>query len=908
MAKAKLSYNERSWAIDVINEINNYTKSRNRAIKRAGGEYTLDNGAKKLFPDIILFGLSILQGWELKMPDTGVTDIELLKNAEAKARKLNLDSFLVFNANEAVLYSKDTADRFVVTKQWGPAGLYKREEVESKSELWKNLLIQILDFLNDKFDGYRIQLSAPEVIFSDGLLSEYIQLYTPILARSIQQSRSQSLQFNAEIIHWQEQNQMGEDTKDEEVARISLIGWLNRLLFAHYLKRFNTNARAVETIKIHTEGNTTRETTVEEAKTIFTNISASSDFMHIFRNFTSLDYVDPVTWSGLIYLNGLLTDCQIEEISQSSFHKVIDTVLVYSKKKVAGQFATPPALAELLTYLTIENLNKPVLDPCAGTGTIPRAISKAKLANGVSPADTLAQTWASDKYPFLLQLCSIALSNPVAMGEVVQVFKQDAFTLATNQAIEFTDPNTGKTISRALPKMHAIISNLPFVCFEDMEKANQIPPSLKIYMAEHDLKLSGKSDLYAYLIATLQELVENKGRLGFILSNSWLAADWGKQFKQLLFKNFHIRQVIISGNGRWFQNAKVVATLLVLEKKHQDSAEEVTFITTTKPLEQWDPTALANHIRAKSSTNDYTTQTYSHAHMEELTRLGLNWNAFFVDTAGISAVSELLVPVSTLFKFNRGERRGWNDLFLPEKGHSIDSDYIKPIAKSSSELVSLITQPKGEAFCCSKTIADLQQLGHVGTLSWIKKFADAVNGKGLPLQKVLAHKNTHWYEMKAKASTQAQLCVSNNPGKCLCVYKFTEPSFIDQRLIGLTLDAEVNLDLAHALLNSVVTMFFLEGSGFGRGEGVLDLNAKNLKARLQVLNPKLLSPEQQASILGAFAPLLQRKPLPLDQELLREDRIAFDREVLKCYGREDLQPIIYKAMLQLFTIRQAVHS
>ena len=38
---AKTSYNERSWAIDLISEINAYSSAKNKTIDRAGGETTM---------------------------------------------------------------------------------------------------------------------------------------------------------------------------------------------------------------------------------------------------------------------------------------------------------------------------------------------------------------------------------------------------------------------------------------------------------------------------------------------------------------------------------------------------------------------------------------------------------------------------------------------------------------------------------------------------------------------------------------------------------------------------------------------------------------------------------------------------------------------------------------------------
>lgn len=43
----KISYNERSWAIDLITEINLYTSKNNKTINRAGGETTINTGKRR---------------------------------------------------------------------------------------------------------------------------------------------------------------------------------------------------------------------------------------------------------------------------------------------------------------------------------------------------------------------------------------------------------------------------------------------------------------------------------------------------------------------------------------------------------------------------------------------------------------------------------------------------------------------------------------------------------------------------------------------------------------------------------------------------------------------------------------------------------------------------------------------
>ena len=72
-----INKNERSWAIELISQINSIVDNHDLVIKRAGGESTISVGTRKrMFPDVILYKdrqlNTIIQGWELKMPDVPI--------------------------------------------------------------------------------------------------------------------------------------------------------------------------------------------------------------------------------------------------------------------------------------------------------------------------------------------------------------------------------------------------------------------------------------------------------------------------------------------------------------------------------------------------------------------------------------------------------------------------------------------------------------------------------------------------------------------------------------------------------------------------------------------------------------------------------------------------------------------
>ena len=169
---------------------------------------------------------------------------------------------------------------------------------------------------------------------------------------------------------------------------------------------------------------------------------------------------------------------------------------------------------------------------------------------------------------------------------------------------------------------------------------------------------------------------------------------------------------------------------------------------------------------------------------------------------------------------------------------------------------------------------------------------------------VLKRQNMHWYELKENEI--AEFFTMMNPDKRFFFARFEEPSFINQRLIGLNqkqnyLDTELN----HALLNSVLTMFYIEASGFGRGLGVLDINKTSI-SNCYMLNPKLVSIEDRHQIVDAFNKLKKREILNVSEELEDKMRINFEMKVLKAFGLEGYFDDIKSSLISMQETRFSV--
>ncbi|WP_066057281.1 N-6 DNA methylase [Robertmurraya korlensis] len=920
------NYNERSWAIDVISEINIWATNRNVTIKRGGGENTLSTGRTNLFPDVLIFGDNhsslILQGWELKLPDTPIDDTELINNARIKADALGTNSFLLWNVTTAVLYVIDENGNNQILHTWNDLNhITRRNQVFQSRDEWKAQLHRMLDDINFYLNEGSIKSTTLiEALTGNGISTVTLD-NAEVVADNMRQVARTNTEFRDQVtLWWRGNRQEYLDYREPWIplAKIALITWANKLIFAHILKQFRHEATEINNIS----GD---NFTIHDATEIITSISRSCDFWNIFQPQLGEAFIDNNTWGRIVQFNEFLTDLRLEEVSTTLIQDLLQNTVYRTQRKVSGQFHTPKELAALLTALTIRDTTANVIDPCCGTGTISKSAYNLKVNSGLTQRQAISTTWASDKFSFPIQMATLAMTTPENTGEILRIFKEDAINLVSGYQVNLFSPNDGSPVVETLPVMDSIVSNLPFVQQEDLKVLNPTIindiNNLISQIAQEPLELDGKSDLYAYLPFSLWGLLNENGRIGLIISNSWLSTKWGIKFRTILNRFFNIECVVTSGNGRWFDNAEVVTNILVLKKRSleevqqntQNENETTSFVVLQNNIEETTTTdsnidynkinELTALIRGNiQEPSDFLLTQYTPPEIEGISNLGLGLNALFTDCKWLISIGEKLVSASDFFDIKRGERRGWDRLFYPEAGHGIEEKFIEPVLLNSRQITGLTAVATDEAFCCSDSLETLQENNDLRAYNWIMRFANQVNGKGEPLPQVLSRPNIEWYTMSP--STLADMVISMNPYHRLFVAKLEQRSFVNQRLIRFTKKrSTINVDLCHALLNSVIGLFYIEAIGFGRGLGALDLSATNIKNSLFMLNPALINEEQTRNILTKFNILKQRDVLPIAQELEQQDRNEFDDAVLEAFGISEYKEQIKQSLIQLYNIR-----
>lgn len=903
----KINKNERSWAIELISQINSIADTHDLVIKRAGGESTISVGTRRrMFPDVILYKdrqlNTIIQGWELKMPDVPINDEIFVNDAQRKARALGLTSCVIWNFTFAKFYVLNSeTNTFEVIQTWEHPNIISRSDVGKYRQDWEKTLKDLVITVNSYFASNSIQTISISEVISQNAIDILINDNKDLVAEFLKEHAVKNTIISAEIAAWWEDVKQ-EYTFDENdcyraYAKNIILNWAYRILFAHIIKRYQKEAYKIDCLQYGT--------TPEDANKIFTDITKKCDFYNIFTSLKFNNYIPAQTWDSLIELSDFLKLNGIHTIDQMMLQNILERCVNVTRRELNGQFTTPKVLADILTSITIHDWTDDCYDPCCGTGTIANEILvKKKSKIGVHKAVTT--TWASDKYQVPLQIANISLTASDSINEANRIFQKNALTLKLGDTVNIVDPTDGKALLHAIPLFGSICSNLPFLSFESIPQEDKSV----IYDNLPNCKLDNKSDLSYYIAVHLSTMLKDGGYLGIIVSNSWLGTKSGTLFYDEIQKKFDILQVHISGAGRWFHNADVVATIMILRKEKSHS--KTNFFVWRKSLYQLEHDTHAKELLINSSllnrvidSQIVSMSTYNNTEISQLHDFGLSYNSLFHDVNWVLDIQHKLCPLKSLFKVFRGSRRGWDKLFFPENCSDIEEDFLMPALFNAKKVVSLVAQPNRKAFSCSCSLDDLEE-NYPGAYRHIMKFINEKNGKGIPLTQVLKRSNEEWYEMKTNEI--ADLFTMMNPDDRMFFGRFVSPTFINQRLVGFkALDSHTDVELCHALMNCLFMKFFVEAVGFGRGLGVLDINKENISECL-MLNPNLLTQDSINNIKMQFSIVCNKPIMSIDEELKDDDWIRYNYTVLRAFEIEAYYDKIVNSITSLRNVRKAVRE
>jgi len=322
-------------------------------------------------------------------------------------------------------------------------------------------------------------------------------------------------------------------------------------------------------------------------------IQVTKDFEPIFIT----EFYDDIPLPNLDYVleevNSFIQEMdtyKLEEIGSDVVGYIYEELIPDEERHRLGQFYTPPSIAELIVKWAVRSPKDVILDPAVGSGTFlvkayqrlmelkaeSQKKSRQQGDSGAIHKEILSQLYADDINPFPAHLASmnLAMRNVEFPTSEMNIIVEDFFNLRSRMNVfaPFIMKTPKGDVRRhvSVPTFDAIVANPPYT--RGVEITDKTQNSINISIGEllKKYKLSGgigkETGIYVYFMMHALSFLKKNGRIGMIVSNSWLQSGYGIDFCNFLLGNFKVKSVI-DFNQRLFRVPLVATCVLLLEKE-----------------------------------------------------------------------------------------------------------------------------------------------------------------------------------------------------------------------------------------------------------------------------------------------------------------------------------------------------
>jgi hypothetical protein len=375
------------------------------------------------------------------------------------------------------------------------------------------------------------------------------------------------------------------------------------------------------------------------------------------------------------YINEFIATLDNVEIAElaDKIGYMYEELIPPEERHQLGQFYTPPWVCELITKWCIRSPDDLVLDPGVGSGgfllkAYQRLMEEKTGTASISSVRKevheriLSRLYALDINPFPAHLSAVGLAmrNVRVPSTMLNVIHADFFSISPEQ--EVLTPYALKTpagdVKRkfVIPKMDAVIGNPPYTRWTEIPEETQelIRKNLGKLMKEYGLtpqvSRGVEPGIYTYWILHAHEFLREGGRLGMIISNTWLQTDYGIGFANFLLDHFRIK-AIVDIALKLFKGALITTCIVLAEKESDESKRldnEVAFIHIPGEVESGDVEELLEAVKTGRSEKYAVTIVKQ----RELPR-DRKWIDVFFKTVDISS-HPLMTKLGELFEPLRG--------------------------------------------------------------------------------------------------------------------------------------------------------------------------------------------------------------------------------------------------------------
>jgi len=552
-------------------------------------------------------------------------------------------------------------------------------------------------------------------------------------------------------------------------------------------------------------------------------------------------------------------------------------------RRLLGQHFTPPALVRLVCSLGIQTASDRVLDPACGDGAFLRgAINRLHelgtrdsglglqaIGNRLQATVPETRRWPADPaacslQPVAAQLCGFEIDPAQAK-------------LAASVPGALVQPRDFFSVIPA-PEFDAIVGNFPFVRQELMAGKDAIR---KLVQAEwldefpEIRTLSGRADLYLHFFLHAARFLRPGGRMAVISGNSWLHVPYGALLRRFLLTRMSLRLVLESRAEVWFPNTVVNAVVTVADKAPPTGDHRARFVQVGQPL---------------SADADYSQSVFPpswHAREVPASELGTDddWHCRMRAPAIFSEIIEragnLLVPLESVARIQRGITTGLNEFFFIEKSRAaalaLEPEFLVPVLTSLKNVKSLVLAPEHATHFLLAIGADARLAG-TNAMAYIRQFE---RSEGFDANSPTLRSRAEWFRLKPPPPADLLLLRFRRERH----FSPANPAGIIAGDTVFTASAISRADapLLWAAANCSLFHFFAEvGGRDNMGGGFLTTYGPELKA-MRVPAPACMR-ALQPQLSQAFDRLAGRDVMTMEREIGCPDRRALDEIIWQAIG------------------------
>ncbi len=879
---------------------------------------------------------------ELKRPEYNGYSLELTDNAMRKANFLGSPFFATWNINEFVLWETfEEGTPLLDRRRWHKdvVAIKRIEEVKRRGieEKLKKFLREFLtkDFVEICYVKKEVPTLPLDLIFIDRLKSAVNTFYIRI-SEDLQEKYQKREDFKQQLNDWFRKQKWVFEGKEEDfdrVARLSVLLLIAKILFYNSLK-MRASGFELPPINIPTE----------EANRFKTLLYEYFERCFGYADFFKREFIDDVPFPddvGVIrQLKGFIKEMELYDFSKIGYEvlgSIFENLIPDDERHRFGQYFTRSDVVDLITGFCVKRGDERVLDPACGAGTfLTRAYMRKKMKkSGKRHDEILSELKGVDIAEFGCYLTRMNL----AIKDIFGGFRSNV------ENTDFFD-----LIPIENEKFDAVVTNPPYTRQEELEQtfSKDYKAKLKrITKEEGGIEVGKRMSIYGYFFFHVIKFLNEKGKVGFITSNSWLDVDYGKYLQEFFMKSFKIVAIIESKVERWFEYADVNTCIIILEKcsgkgESRRKKNLVKFVQLNKPLkdfidmknesERWK--SINKLIRSIESKKKYFEDERIRIYPIEQWKLweegfdedtgkyeGSKWGKYLRAPEIFFRILErgknLLVPLKEVADVRRGFTTGANEFFyLTEeeiKRWGIEKEFLQPIIFTLKEVDGYSVDKnnlKYKVLICHEQKEELK-----GTN--VLKYIEYGEERGREFQKrPTCGSRSPWYAL-GKGWNYAPLIFPAKVGERMPVF-LNNDVFEDKKLYGVTPKNKGDTVLLGAFLNSTVSRLIVEHTcrQLTGAQAIADIDVVVVE-HLGIPNLSELSKKIRAKLENSFRELSEiscdsifeeigaNSPEEVSLDKVKTDRRELDEIVMgKILGlTEGEQLEVYRAIIDLVNSR-----